>query len=168
MKPYAHSISVTLAAHAGEILVKARIAEQHPLLIFETLPRSSETPELLGIEQLLVGGKTVPYSQLPELLWASTGYRMPDPASFLEFGRLRNTIAHFAVPDGDLSNETLLYTFRVIDPLIGNFWDDTLVPYAETWDEVIVDEGHLQDRIKALGIDIANPRTRSALEKRAE
>ena len=165
MKPFAHSISVTLAAHAGEILVKARIAQQHPLLIFKSLPKSSGTSELLDIEQLLVRGQTVGYPDLPELLWATTGYRIPNSAKFIEFGKLRNTIAHFAVPDGDLSDETLLYALGVIDPMVGHFWDDTLIPYAETWDDVIVQDGYLQERLKHLTLAIDNPLTKAALEQ---
>lgn len=33
-RPYVHAISITLAHQASEILIKARIAEEHPLLIF--------------------------------------------------------------------------------------------------------------------------------------
>lgn len=33
-------LSVLQAAHAAEILIKAKIAEEHPLLIFEKFPKS--------------------------------------------------------------------------------------------------------------------------------
>jgi hypothetical protein len=36
-------LSVLQAAHAAELLIKARIAEEHPLLIFENLPKASSS-----------------------------------------------------------------------------------------------------------------------------
>src|SRR5690349_3474380 len=83
--PFSHALGVTHAAHGAELIVKARIAQEHPLLIFDELPRSATAAGgKLTIEHLLVRGKTVQYSELPELLWAATGYRMPDPSAFLE------------------------------------------------------------------------------------
>jgi hypothetical protein len=48
---YAHEnrwtpeLAVLQAAHAAELLIKARIAEEHPLLVFEKLPRQSQAPD---------------------------------------------------------------------------------------------------------------------------
>jgi len=163
MRPFAHAISVTLAAHAGEILIKARIAEEHPLLIFQNLPRSTDSSDLLDIHQLLERGKTVGYADLPELMWATTGYQMAEAARFLEFGRLRNAIAHFAIPDSDVEDETIRYAFQVLDPLIGDFWNETLVPYAEVWDEEIAIEGYLGECLEQLSIEPPNPITQAIL-----
>ena len=33
-RPHAHAMAIVLAADAAEVLVKARIAQEHPLLIF--------------------------------------------------------------------------------------------------------------------------------------
>lgn len=117
MKPYAHASAVTLAAHAAEIIVKSRIATEHPLLIFDTLPKSTSTTQLLSIKELFEYGKTIMYSDLPERLWAATGYRMKDAKRFLEFGKLRNKIMHFAVPNEEVSVTTLEFAFEVIDPM---------------------------------------------------
>jgi len=76
MRPYSHGISVTLAAHAAEILIKARIAQEHPLLVFDTLPKSTSTPDLLTIGELFDKGTTIQYSDLPEILWALLGIRL--------------------------------------------------------------------------------------------
>lgn len=35
-------LAVLQAAHAAALLIKARIAQEHPLLIFEHLPRSTQ------------------------------------------------------------------------------------------------------------------------------
>jgi hypothetical protein len=35
-------LSVLQATHTAELLIKAHIAEEHPLLIFEQLPRSTQ------------------------------------------------------------------------------------------------------------------------------
>lgn len=164
MKPYSHALSVTLAAHAGEILTKARIAEQHPLLIFETLPKPSPEVDQLDIRQLLDFGRTVPYRDLPDLLWASTGYRMKTKDQFLEFAKLRNAITHFAVPEGELADETLRYAFEVIDPLVGDFWKESVLPYAEYWDDVIVDEGYLKERLESIGLTISNRESKRRLD----
>jgi hypothetical protein len=154
--PYSHGISVTLAAHAAEILIKARIVQEHPLLIFDTLPKSTSTPDLLTISELFEKGKTIQYSDLPEILWATTGYRIKDVQRFKDFGKLRNMIMHFAVPDTDNSGETLKFVFEVVDPMLQDFWDDSVIPYAEILDEVMVVEGYLQEQLKVNGITVTS------------
>lgn len=151
-RPYAHAIAVIQAGHAAEIIIKARIAQEHPLLIFETLPKSTKTSDLLTISELFQYGKTIPYSELPERLWATTGYRMKNLDTFVEFGKLRNMIMHFAVPDIDTSQEVLKYAFKVVDPMLQDFWNDSVVPYAEIWDDVIVGDGYLQKQLAEFGI----------------
>ncbi len=76
MRPFAHVLSVVHVAHGAEILIKARIAQEHPLLIFKSYPKSSTTKDLLSIKELFEYGRTLMYSELPEVLWASTGYRI--------------------------------------------------------------------------------------------
>jgi uncharacterized membrane protein YgdD (TMEM256/DUF423 family) len=45
-------LSVLQAAHAAEILIKARIAQRHPLLIFEHLPKPPAIKTKLSLEHL--------------------------------------------------------------------------------------------------------------------
>ena len=113
-------LSVVQAAHAAEILIKARIAQEHPLLIFERLPRpAAEDEQLLSFERLLTEGRTYQYADLPNRLWATTGMLLPCADNFSDFGRLRNSIQHFATPpDVDLSTRTLDFIFSVVDPFI--------------------------------------------------
>lgn len=116
-------LSVIQAAHAAEILIKARIAEEHPLLIFETLPKLvDEKGSRLGLDQLIESGHTYQYTELPERLWATTGIKLPNLALFHSFGKLRNAIQHFASPDRDVAQDTLEFIFGVIDPFINQCW----------------------------------------------
>ncbi len=116
-------LSVIQAAHAAEILIKARIAEEHPLLIFETLPKSvDERGDRLGIDQLIESGRTYQFHDLPDRLWASTGIKLPELELYRNFGRLRNAIQHFTSPDRDVSRDTLDFIFGVLDPFINSCW----------------------------------------------
>jgi len=155
-KPYAHATSITMAAQAAEILIKARIAQEHPLLVFETLPKSKTTSGPLDILGLFDHGRTVMFNELPDRLWATTGYRLKEPEQFTEFGRLRNKIMHFAIPEADLSEVCLRFAFEVIDVMLQDFWDDTVVPYSEAYDDVIASEGYLAVRLDVLKIKLTD------------
>lgn len=123
---------VIQSAHAAEILIKACIAEQHPLLIFSHLPKSTSSNDaLLSIKSLINSAKTITYNDLPERLWATTGYEIKELDIYNSFGKLRNTIQHFAVPDRDLQSESGVFIYNVIDPLIGYFWDLYAVNYCD-------------------------------------
>src|SRR5712691_11356295 len=94
-------LSVLQAALAAELLIKERIAQEHPLLIFEHLPRSSQAAaEHLDLEDLFKQGRTFQWSELPERLWAATGISIPNKNRFDDFGKLRNGIQHFAPTPG--------------------------------------------------------------------
>jgi len=162
MRPWAHALAVGHAAHGAEIILKARIAQEHPLLVFEQLPKSNRAPGLLTVAELFEYGRTVAYNELPERLWASTGIRLSKTREFIEFGKLRNKIIHFAVPETDLAGETLRFVFEVMEPAVQEFWKESIVPFAEEWDEVIASEGYLSEQLDRLGITIG-PRTRNLL-----
>lgn len=126
-------LSVPQAAHAAELLIKARIAQEHPLLIFEQLPRSRRAAgDLLDLEDLFQQGRTLQWSDLPDRLWAATGMTIPNLKSYEEFGKLRNGIQHFGAPvDFDVSETTLRFVFGFIDPFIHECWDLFAVDYDE-------------------------------------
>jgi hypothetical protein len=126
-------LSVLQAAHAAELLIKARIAQEHPLLIFEQLPRSTQALGAhLNLEDLFSLGRTIQWSDLPERLWASTGIPIPKKTRFDSFGRIRNGIQHFGPPLGrDSSEETLRFVFEVLDPFINKCWRLFAVDYDE-------------------------------------
>ncbi len=136
--------AILQAAHASEILIKAAIAQEHPLLIFSQIPKSSSADdELLSISDLLQSGKTIQYSELPERLWATTGYKLKGLEVFQKFGKLRNTIQHFALPKAEFGKETAEFIYKVIDPLIGDFWDLYALEYCDV-------DSHEDDMIEIL------------------
>ena len=128
-----HELAVIQAAHAAELLIKARIAQEHPLLIFEHLPRSSQAVGVhLDFEDLFSQGRTFQWSDLPDRLWAATGVSIPNKERFESFGKLRNGIQHFGPPPGrDAGDETLRFVFEVIDPFINDCWGLFAIDYDE-------------------------------------
>ncbi len=162
-KPFAHAMAVAHAAHGAEIAIKARIAQEHPLLLFKSLPKSTNAENQLTVAELFEYGRTIEFHDLPESLWAATGIRMDGVEEYQRFGKLRNTIIHFAVPDHDFACETLKFLFQVMEPLGHRFWDTSILPYASEWDEVAVSDGYLEERLVECGIDIT-PDLRAALD----
>jgi len=126
-------LSVLQAAHAAELLIKARIAQEHPLLIFDQLPRSTQVggPHL-DLSDLFRVGRTVQWSDLPERLWASTGLTLLNRERYDAFGKLRNGLQHFAPAHGiDPGEETLRFVFDVVDPFINQCWGLFAIDYDE-------------------------------------
>ena len=132
-------LSVLQAAHAAELLIKARIAQEHPLLIFEQVPGPNKAAgRLLDVQDLFRYGRTLQWTDLPGRLWASTGLALPNRERFDSFGRLRNGLQHFApAANVDASEETLRFVFDVVDPFIGECWDLFAIDYDEDYDPYI-------------------------------
>jgi hypothetical protein len=124
-------LSVLQAAHAAEIFIKARIAQQHPLLIFEHLPKPTTAKPKLSLEHLIEDGRTYQFFELPDRLWATTGITLPNLTLYKSFGRLRNAIQHFASPKRDVSQDALEFIYGVIDPFINRCWKLFAVDYNE-------------------------------------
>lgn len=152
--PFVHALAVVHAAHGAEVVIKARIAEEHPLLILERLPGQKSTPGTLTLQELFLHGRSHDYGALPQILWAATGHRVPDLSQYEAFGRLRNRIVHFAVPNGDLSGETIRYCLQVVEPMLYDFWDVSCMEHADDWDEVTVSEGYFAGRVASLELDL--------------
>jgi hypothetical protein len=129
-------LSVLQAAHAVEILIKARIAQEHPLLIFEQLPRSTQiTEKTLELKHLFERAKTVQYADLPERLWATTGIKLTNLEKYQSFGKLRNSIQHFATPQAtNCGGETIQFIYEVIDPFINDCWGLFAIDYNEDYE----------------------------------
>ena len=120
------------AAHAAEILIKARIAAEHPLLIFSQIPKSTQANgPILDFEDLFTRGQTLDFQDLPERLWAATGFRLSNVEVYTSFGRLRNAIQHFAPPTKDSSKRTLEFVFKVLDPFIFQTWNLYAIDFNE-------------------------------------
>ncbi|WAT08790.1 hypothetical protein [Rouxiella badensis] len=127
---------VLQAAHACEIFLKASLAQEHPLLIFESLPKSTadcvnKTTGLLDFESLLEKGQTINYSELPEKVWAATGKKINNIQLYNDFGKMRNSIQHFAAPNKDVSLLTSQFIYEVIDPFINSEWDMCAMSYCD-------------------------------------
>ena len=152
--PYGHAMAVLHAAHGAELAIKARIADEHPLLIFNSLPKSGTTTEQLSIKELFEQGRTIQFNELPEALWAATGIRMNRVEQYQKFGKYRNIIMHFAAPAEDWSTLTMEFLFQVVEPMVHEFWGESIIAYAPLWDEVTVAEGYLEKRLKRSGIEI--------------
>ena len=136
VNPYYDAIGVLHAAQAAEVILKACIAAQHPLLIFSKLPKpAAEEEGHLDIERLMKHGRTLQFAELPSTLWATTGFRIPNESLFRDFGELRNTIQHLGVPSADLSRQTLEFIIGVVDPVIQEFWATNIFHHV-VFDEI--------------------------------
>ena len=113
-------MSVLNTAHAGELFLKAIIATEHPLLIFKDLVTlDDKNTNELDIERLLTRGRTHDFEKLPQVLWATTGLRIPNPECYERLRQARNAIQHFCPPmDRDLRELSLEFIYTILDPLI--------------------------------------------------
>lgn len=134
LNPYSHAMSIVHIAHGAEIIFKARIAEEHPLLIFSKLPKTTQVTGNMNIMDILENGQTIMYSELPDKLWAITGHRIEHVELFSQFGKIRNQIIHLTVPDIELDELALKFTFSVVETAINEWWDETILEYAPNYD----------------------------------
>ncbi|MEL6439857.1 MAG: hypothetical protein AAFQ80_11460 [Cyanobacteria bacterium J06621_8] len=120
------------AAHAAEILLKARIAQEHPLLIFSKLPKPSQNCHNPSLMDFLEKGRTLSYEELPDQLWNVTGIKIESIDQYRKFGKLRNQIIHFSMASEDkLDRLTLEYSLQFLDPLIENFWGKSMIEFIK-------------------------------------
>lgn len=127
----AKPMCVVHAAHAAEILLKARIAQEHPLLIFSRLPKADPNKSTLTLIDLLESGRTLSYEELPDQLWATTGIKIDRVQQYREFGRLRNQIVHLSIANAEtLDVLTIRYSLEVLDPLVEGFWGRSVIDFV--------------------------------------
>lgn len=123
-------LCVVHAAHAAEILLKARIAQEHPLLIFSRLPKADPQKETLTLMDLLESGHTFSYGELPDRLWATTGIKIKEKSRYEEFGKLRNQIIHFSMSNvKSLDIITTQYSLEFLDPVVESFWGKSAIDF---------------------------------------
>ena len=124
-------------AQAAEILLKARIADDHHLLIFSKIPEQKINAPELSLEYLLEKGNTLSYDQLPDRLWATTGVVINNLQGYKEFGKLRNQIIHISMTTcNDLNMKALEFGLNILDPLVERFWGKSVIDFILTnsWD----------------------------------
>ncbi len=134
-------LSILQVAHAMEILIKARIAEEHPLLVFDKLPKptkngANEIIDELTISKLSEKGHTIEWSSLLDTLWAVNNVKSINFAEFNKFGNIRNCIQHFGIipTDGTVSVShltSLEFIYNVIDPFIHECWGIYAIDYCQ-------------------------------------
>lgn len=126
-------ICVLNTAHAGELFLKAIIAREHPLLIFKDIFNlDDKSVGLLDVETLIQHGRTHDFERLPQILWATTGKRIPNPPCFEKLRRARNAIQHFCAPDEqDFRALSLEFIYTIIDPLIAQAFDLCAIEFHE-------------------------------------
>ena len=126
-------ICVLNTAHAGELFLKAIIAREHPLLIFkDVFGLDDNSGSLLEIETLVRRGRTHDFERLPQILWATTGTRLPNPKCFEQLRQARNSIQHFCAPEQrDFRRLSLEFIYTIIDPLIADAFDLCAIEYHE-------------------------------------
>jgi hypothetical protein len=154
--PYSHAIAVVHCAQGAELILKARIAFEHPLLIFEKLPKATGDNQPITASALFDNARTVTYSSLPDLLWAATGVNIPDRAIYDSYGRLRNSIVHLGTPQENMSERTLNFAFRVMEPLVKEFWSESITEYMMEYDPDCMN--YLIDQLERLNIAHDFPR----------
>ncbi len=141
--------SVLQAAHAAELLIKAKISEKNPLLIFSDLPQDlMKNSKNVNIQNLVENARTYKYQDLPSLLWTITGTKLSNVETYKAFGRIRNAIQHFHPPEAmDFRKETLKFVFEVIDPLLKECWGLHAIDYNEDYEthqyflEALINQG---------------------------
>ncbi|KQT29524.1 hypothetical protein ASG57_01120 [Bradyrhizobium sp. Leaf396] len=126
-------ISVTNTAHAGELFLKAIIAQEHPLLIFRDLFNLDDNRSVtLDLTSLVQKGKTHDFDKLPQVLWVATGQRLPNPSCFDRLRRARNSIQHFCAPENeDFRALSLEFIYTIVDPLIRENFGLFAIEYHE-------------------------------------
>lgn len=146
------NLSVTAAAHAGELFLKAIIAKEHPLLIFRdlfSLDKSENRP--LSVQDVIERGKTYNFESLPKLLWVVTGERLPDLDSFDRLRKTRNSIQHFCAPEiDDPQSLSLSFLYKNIDPLIKRHLKIDAIEIVEP-----DDQEYLLDRLISLELQFS-------------
>lgn len=160
---------VAHVAHAAEILLKARIAQEHPLLIFSKLPKSNNNSALTLIN-LLENGRTFSYEELPDRLWAVTGIKIDNINEYRDFGRLRNQVIHFSMTNAEkLDILTLDYSLKILDPLVEGFWGRSVIDFVKNDPECDsgFSSGFFEEKIREKGITI-NQRLRRLLGEDSE
>ncbi len=96
-----------------------------------TAPKPNNSENTLTLMDLLEGGRTFSYEELPDQLWAATGVKINCLDEYRKFGRLRNQIIHFSMTN--ITNpdiETIKYAFDFLDPLVESFWGRSVLEFV--------------------------------------
>lgn len=143
--PYAYSSLV----QALEVLMKAAIAEKHPLLIYEKIPKITSKKDQLG--EFFKKARSRGFLDLPEILAMTTDYHIQQK-EIEDAWITRCKIMHMGHGlDTDYACRGLDLTFKVIDPFIYKFWNRSAIDETTSFDsETPI---YLVEHCLAYGID---------------
>ncbi|MEH2128764.1 hypothetical protein [Nostoc sp.] len=150
-------ICIVHADHAAEILLKARIAQEDPLLMFDNLPTPPKGfKDDLSLIELLETGHSISYKNLPKQLEKTTGIKIERLEQYQEFGIIRNKIIHLSIANTKKAVDelTLLYSLQLLDPLVESFWGRSVFDFIKNdylYDmDGFLSSGLLEERIKKI------------------
>lgn len=147
-KEHRRSLAPLAAAHAGELLLKAMIAKEHPLLLFKNIGEKITNDEI-DLNWLLKNGRTHDFCRLPSVLWATSGILVPDLESYKRIAELRNQVQHFVdVRDTNIQLECLRFIYSNLDPMLRDHFGLTACQYHEDEFDDYVIGALLSHRIK--------------------
>jgi len=113
-------LAVIQAAHAAELLMKARIVQENFAHIFTKNP---DLKKLSSKTELFEKFKTIGWSELPGHLKKYANITIPHVNKYRDFGKLRNVIYHLSIhPYIEPRMATLKFIFEVVDPFINDNW----------------------------------------------
>ncbi|HCU6011352.1 TPA: hypothetical protein OUZ74_000223 [Legionella pneumophila] len=126
--PYAYSGII----QALEILMKAAIAEKHPLLIYEKIPKLTSKKNQL--DEFFKKARSRSFLDLPDLLALTTNYQIE--CKLLETAWInRCKIIHIGHNlNLDYTYSGLDLTFKIIDPFIYTFWKRSSIDETTSFD----------------------------------
>lgn len=126
-------MSIINSAHAGELFIKAAVAQIHPLLIFKNLCEiDDKKSDTLTIDKIIRSGYTYEFSKLPNLYWITTGKRIPNISCYNRIKDARNSIQHFCTPDQiDLRSLSIEFIYTIIDPIIVDHFNEYAINFHE-------------------------------------
>lgn len=166
-----HFLCVIHMAQAAEILLKARIADDDLLSIFENIRGNNVDPTSLSLANLIEDGYTYSYDRLPNQLVKTTGISFGDSTEYRNFGKLRNQLVHFSLLNQtDLDIATLKYGLEILDPLVESFWGKSVLDFIQAYPRFDAYEqleyGLTRNKRLYKKFDV-NPRLRLLLGRRA-
>lgn len=139
--PYTHSMAVIHITHGVELIIKSRIAQEHPLLIFSKYPQNyTLINNQKDLSELIENVQTIQYSELPERLKVVTGYEISDLNLFRKYGKLRNQIIHFAIPPNkNISFLSFHFIFKIVEKMVNDWWGDSVLNYGYIYDDCFIE-----------------------------
>lgn len=145
-KPCVHQLSIVSTANALELILKSKIIELNPELIFIDANFDFNN----ATDRTICREGTVNYSILPKIL-KKIGINIK-MKRFRELGKKRNQIVHLGLSlESNYTCEVLRYAFELVLPaaieLYGKKCLEIFIEYLREWDEVIL-EGYLQEQLE--------------------